>query len=459
MTPTNQNSSFVMRSIFVFTIVVAVLAAPPLFAWQVGTTHDWNQFRGPTADGYAITGSLPDDLGNEANLAFKVAVPGRGWSSPLIMEDEIWLTTAIENELSPDEKAKRLESATIGGMAAFASVDLKAICLARETGIIRRTIDLFHVDSPPLIHSLNSFASPTPVADEEFIYCHFGAFGTAAVNRKSGEVAWRNSENVIDHETGPGSSPILYNGKLIFHCDGTDQQYICALDIKSGKQVWRTNRSGEMNPVGMYKKAFCTPLVIQRNGKAELISPAADWFYGYDPETGTERWRVSYGQQGFSNVSMPFVNDNTLFVCSCFMESRLVAVDLSGEGGLNDSCIKWSFKGQVPNMPTPILVDGLIYFTSDRGVITCLDSVHGEKRWQGRLGRGYSSSPLYADGKLYFGDHDGVLHIVRPDGTELQIVAEHELDSQIMATPAAVDDSLFIRTANSLYRFRKNSQP
>ncbi len=424
-------------------------------AWQTESELEWNQFLGPAGNGHATARNLPIELTDASNVDWQTSIPGRGWSSPLIAGNEIWLTTAIETEATGEELDQKMESADIGGMSAWSSVQLQAVCLDRQTGTIRQTVDLFTIDDPPLIHSLNSFASPTPVADQQTIYCHFGAFGTAAVDRTSGRVLWRNTENVIDHQTGPGSSPILHEQLLILHCDGCDQQYICALDTKDGRQVWRTDRSGEMSPEGMYKKAFCTPIVITRGQHQELISPAANWVYGYDPASGQELWRISYGQLGFSNVARPIVDGQTLYVCSCFMQSKLLAIDLSGDQPLDEDNVKWSYKGQVPNMSTPVIVDGLIYFTSDRGIMTCVDAASGEKLWQSRLGRGFSSSPVFADGKLYVGDQEGTMFVIQPDATELSLLATNQLDSQIMASPAAIKDSLYVRTAKSLYHFRR----
>ncbi len=427
----------------------------PLLGVQSGVEQEWNQFLGPHANGKSDAVELPGDLSDPNALAWKADVQGRGWSSPLILGDEIWLTTAIEIEATGEEREKMMAEASIEGMSAWASVELHAICLEKSTGEIRHDIELFNVEYPPLIHSLNSFASPTPVADGERVYCHFGTFGTAAVDRKTGKVIWRNEENVIDHETGPGSSPILNGDQLIFHCDGRDAQYVCALDRKTGEQAWRTDRSGSMDAEGMYKKAFCTPIVIERGGHEELVSPAANWVYGYDPASGKELWRVSYGHLGFSNVARPFVDGTTLYVCSGFMQSTLMAIDLSGAGPPGEKSIEWTYQEQVPNISTPVLIDGAIYFVSDRGILTCVDADSGQRLWRERLGRGHSSSPLLADGRLYFGDHDGKLHVIRPDRDGLDLLKTIELDAQIMASPAAVDHSLFVRTADSMYHFRK----
>ena len=422
---------------------------------QDASSPPWNQFRGPHGNGHSTAVNVPVDLSEESNLAWRTSLPGRGWSSPLILGDEIWLTTALETEADPEPREPPPESASGQGLSAFSVIQLQAICLDRKTGDILRAVDLFSVEDPPLIHSMNSFASPTPVADEQFVYCHFGTFGTAAVDRQSGEVVWRDTTHTIDHETGPGSSPILHDGLLIVHCDGTDEQYVCALDARDGREVWKTERSGEMSPVGMYKKAFSTPIVIRRGDHQELVSAAANWVYAYDPATGRELWRVSYGQLGFSNVARPLMHDQLLLVCSCFMKSRMLAIDVSGSQPVNDDRIQWTYQGQVPNMPSPIVVEGMVYFASDRGIVTCVDATSGEKQWQQRLAGACSASPVLADGYLFLGDHEGVLHVLQPSPEGLQVIASNPLDGRIMASPAAVDESLFVRTDQSLYHFRK----
>jgi len=203
----------------------------------------------------------------------------------------------------------------------------------------------------------------------------------------------------------------------------------------------------------MYKKAFCTPLVVQRNGREELISPGASWIYAYEPDTGKELWKLNYGRLGFSNVPRPLLIDDTIYICSCYMKSSLMAIDLSQEGPITDENVKWSFDKQMPNMPSPVEADGAIYLVNDRGIATCLDAETGKAFWQARLEGGFSSSPLFADGKIYFGNQDGELFVVKPNREQLEILAKNQLDSQIMASPAALDEALFVRTAKSLYRF------
>lgn len=439
-------------------LVLILLCFGPVWVIQAQdekSSLDWPEFRGPAGNGHAVGAQdLPTEFNDQQNLIWKSELPGRAWSSPVFADDQIWLTTAIEHQATAEElAAKKQEAPNAEGHSAFSKIDLKALKLDRETGELEAAIDLFTIDSPPVIHSLNSFASPTPVCDAERVYFHFGTFGTVAINRKTGEVVWRTQDYPLEHEAGPGSSPILYQGLLIVNCDGCDQQYVVALDAETGKQIWKTDRTGKLHDSPMMKKAFCTPIIVKRGGKDEMISPGANWVYGYEPTTGKEKWKVSYGQLGFSNVARPVVDGETFYVCTCFGKSKIIAIDFSGEGALTESNIKWDYKKQVPNMPSPIVVDNAIYFVNDRGIMTCLDAETGQEHWQSRLRGGFSSSPMMADGKIYVGNHDGEMFVIEPNKEELVILAENKLDAQIMASPAAVDRTLYIRTAESLYRF------
>ncbi len=305
---------------------------------------------------------------------------------------------------------------------------------------------------------MNSFASPTSVIDGDFVYCNFGTMGTACLNRSDGKVVWRNQGQKLDHETGPGSSPIIWQGLLIFHCDGTDHQFVVALDKTTGKEIWRRNRSGKMDPTGMLKKAYSTPTVLTNTkGKDELLSAGANWLYSYDPATGKELWKASYGQLGFSNVPRPIVGDGMIYLCTGYMRSAMLAFNYEGKDNLDDSDIVWRYDTQVPTMPSPILVNDLLFMVSDRGIATCLNAKTGEKKWQKRLSGEFSSSPILADGHLYFGNRAGDVMVVKP-AAEFELVATNKLDSAVMATPAASGENLIVRTANSLYCIQQSDR-
>jgi outer membrane protein assembly factor BamB len=297
-------------------------------------------------------------------------------------------------------------------------------------------------------------ASPTPAIDGDCVYCSFGTMGTACVRRSTGDVVWRNSELVFDHETGPGSSPIVVDDVAIMHCDGIDQQFIVALDKATGRVVWRQARSGEMHRVGMMRKAFSTPTVVRLAGGPQVLSAAANWLYSYDPKTGKELWKVPYGKLGYSTVPRPVFDGQTLYVCTGFNQSTLLAFDFSGKQELSAPELRWREDTQVPTMPTPLVYQDLVFFVSDRGIATCLDAASGSPHWQERLGGEYSASPILADGKLFFANRDGEVHVVAAE-PEFRRLATNQLDAPIFATPAAIDRLLIIRTKDSLYRIEK----
>ena len=417
--------------------------------------QDWDEFRGPGGTGYSAATNLPLSWTENENIGWKTLVPGRGWSSPVVRDGEIWLTASEEIQLSPEDRKKKMESARIPGLSPVESVTLLALCFDEETGRLKKKFVLGDSSEPPLIHSLNSFSSPTAVMDDRSVFCSFGTFGTWCIDRKTKLVKWENRSLQLDHETGPGSSPILWNDLLIFNCDGIDEQFVVALHKDTGQVVWKTNRSGELNARDSLRKAFSTPIIVSVGGQQQLVSAGADWLYGYEPETGRELWRMSYGKLGFSNVPRPLYENGLLYVCTGYARSSLFAIRFDDPSGPDLEDVLWRYDTQVPTMPTPILTQGLLVMVSDRGIATCLDAVTGEVYWQKRLGGEFASSPILADGHLFAGNRDGEVFVIRP-GKEYALISTNELDGDIMATPAAVSQHLLIRTRDSLYRIEKD---
>ncbi|MCH2183056.1 MAG: PQQ-binding-like beta-propeller repeat protein [Mariniblastus sp.] len=416
--------------------------------------QQWTEFRGPGGSGIASAANLPSRWSEDQNVAWKTVVPGRGWSSPVVADDQVWLTSAVETELSPAQREEKMKSARIPGLMPVQSIELFALCFDARTGELQAKLKLGESSDPPLIHSLNSFSSPTPVLDDDSVYCSFGTFGTWCIDRKTRQVKWSNRELELDHETGPGSSPILWQDLLIFHCDGIDYQFVVALDRESGKVVWKTDRSGELNETDSLRKAFSTPIVVSIDGADQLVSAGANWLYGYQPDTGAELWKMPYGKLGFSNVPRPVYHDGMLYLCTGYSRSSLFAIRFDDPGGPGEEDLVWRYETQVPTMPTPLLTDGLLLMVSDRGIATCLDAKTGEKHWQERLGGGFASSPILADGKVYVGNRKGEMFVIRP-GDEFDLLATNQMDGDIMATPAAVGEQLLVRTKESLYRIQK----
>jgi outer membrane protein assembly factor BamB len=329
---------------------------------------------------------------------------------------------------------------------------MRALCVDRETGRLVHDIELFTAREPQPIHSLNSYASPSPVLAGGRLFCHFGDYGTACVDTASAHVAWVNHDLRLNHENGPGSTPVVWGDLLIVHCDGSDVQYIVALDQATGRIVWKTPRSGELNDNPDLKKAYGTPLIISLDGREVLLSPAADWVYGYDPATGRELWRVNYGVLGFSVVPRPVTAEGLAFLSTSFMKPEMLAVRL-GDGGSQPEIVWRQSKG-APTMSSPLVVGEELYVVSDKGIMTCLDIHSGEVHWTSRLGGNFSSSPLFADGRIYVGNRDGATFVIKP-GKTYDLLATNQLDGRIFATPAAVDRALYLRTDTALYKLEK----
>lgn len=280
-----------------FLTVMFVAAAARCGSAAAEALPSWNQWRGPAGQGHAPSAKdLPRRWSETENVAWKTPVEGKGWSSPALADGRLWLTTAVETPLSEAEKAERLANVeNSSSLQVSGPVSLRAVCLDAETGKVLHDLELFRQSQPDPIHSLNSYASPSPILEGGRLYCHFGTNGTACVDAATGAILWTHSLQKIKHENGAGGTPVLFENRLIFDCDGSDLQYIVALDTATGDVAWKTERSGERNPEPQLKKAYGSPIVTVIGSRTVLLSTGADWLYAYDPTDGHELWKQAYG--------------------------------------------------------------------------------------------------------------------------------------------------------------------
>ena len=425
-----------------------------LIASTTPAADDWSQFRGPDGQGHSAVAGLPLTWSETENVVWKTPVEGRGWSSPVVVGDEVWVTTALAELATAEESKRKLESLPypVPSPEVARSVTLKAVCLDRDTGRLVRCMTLFETDELFQICAANSYASPTPVAEPGRLYCDFGSLGTACIDTTNGKILWKR-HLVVAHQVGPGSSPILCGEKLILVRDGCDVQYIAALDKNTGETIWKTDRPPIDTEFPYYKKAFSTPLVVEAAGRKQMIVPGARWLVSYDPDSGRSIWQA-YTGKGFSNASCPVFGHGMVYVCTGFGESLLQAVLVDGQGDVSDTHIAWTGKKQVPKKSSPVLVGDELYTVSDNGITTCYDARMGAIHWSKRVLGNCSASPLFADGRVYFFDEDGKTTAIQP-GKELKILAENQVDGCIMASPAIADRALFLRTDSHLYRIQE----
>lgn len=403
---------------------------------------NWPQFRGPTGDGLAAGAAPPVHWSETENIRWKVALPGRGRSSPVLLGDRIWLTFALERGVT----RTRVE----GDDCVLAEhVSLGAMCLDSASGKRLWQVILYEVDKPDRVHWLNSWATPTPVVEPGRLYCDFGTFGTACLDSQTGNVVWKQ-QVAVDHQVGPGSSPILHQDLLVLVRDGRDAQYVAALDRKTGQPAWRTDRPKIQAKIGNLKKSFSTPLVIEAVGKIQMVVPGAEWVVSYDPLSGKEIWRVRHGK-GFSLASRPVFGHGLVYISTGAMPPQLLAIRVDGQGDVTETHVAWKAKNNIPLMSSPILVGKEIYMVSDAGIASCLDALTGELRWRERLGGKFLASPVCAANRLYFVNDEAQTSVLAV-GASFQRLAENTLSGVVVATPAIVGRAIFLRTDAHLYR-------
>lgn len=393
---------------------------------------DWPQFRGPGGQGHSDATNLPLTWSETENITWKVPVAGLGWSSPAIQGDQIWITSAVD------------EGKT-----------LHAIALDRATGKSLHDVTIFELAEPSPVHSKNSHASPTPLIEGDRVYVHYGAHGTACL-KTDGTVVWKTQDLKHDHRHGPGGSPVIFEDLLILNCDGSDIQFVVALDKNTGEIRWKKKREhiGEDRLTGKSSvpMSYTTPLLTEINGTIQLLSSGADSIVSYNPRNGEEYWWFRY--DGYSNVPRPVVGKGLVFISSGYDRPEFYAVKVDGTGDVTESHLGWNMKKAAPLNPSPLLVGDELYLISDNGIATCLDAVSGTQHWQERIGGNFSASPTLADGKIYLLDEEGKTTVIAP-GKKYEVLATNTLEGRTLATPAMVDQAVFLRTDTHLYRIEK----
>lgn len=396
---------------------------------------NWPHWRGPAADG-TTTAELPLHWSEEENVVWKTPIHDLGHSTPVVWGSQVWLTTAKEE-----------------GTVFY------AVCLDLDTGAILHDIEVFRAEDPQRINPLNTYATPSAVIEEGRVYVHYGTFGTACIDTASGEILWRRSDLNCDHMQGPASSPILFEDLVIVHLEGTDEQFIAALDKKTGETAWLYDRPDDLytgiKPV--YLKSYQTPVILEIDGKQQMISNGALLVTGHDPRTGEEIWRVRYRDD--SSISSIVAGQGLLFVNTGGSpgRSQLWAVRQGAAGDVTDSHVVWEMTEDAPHHSSPVLVDGLLYLVSDKGLLQCLEAATGEQVWKERLKGSFGPSLLAMPGRIYVSNTKGRTTVFAP-GREYRELAVNELDGELWASPAVAGNALLLRTKTHLYRVEEKDR-
>lgn len=441
-------------TILLLLLLVMITLSNPLHAHDVAQQQNWNQFRGPNGDGTTTASDLPIEFNEKKNLRWKTPIHNKGYSSPVIWEKQIWLTTA------------RVDGS-----------ELFTVCVDLDSGDIIHDIKVFDVENPQLEYpDVNSHASPTPIVEEGRVYVHYGTYGTACLDTTTGDILWERRNLNCDHRVRPASSPIIDGDTLFLTYDGVDVQFVAALNKMTGDTIWVEHRNVDTDFGEVLKakgithieetkkekpndnrKSYATPTIITYQGKKQLISPAAEVTFSYDPNTGDELWRIRHEGWGWNVACRPIFAHNLVYF-TIGVEKHLLVVDPSGTGDVTDTHIVWRMRKGVPEIPSPLIVDDLVFVVNEGGVVTCVDAKTGDTIWKDRIRGKYWASPLYADGKIYFFSMDGMVSVLSA-GRELKILARNKFDAEFVASGAVAGNKLILRSLTHLYCIENMQEP
>ena len=419
----------------------AATAAPP----------HWAQWRGPDGQGLASDTGVPLEWSATKNVLWKTAIPGRGYSSPVVWGDRIFLTTAVEGDVVPGAKAVKhmLEGQEFvhpDGVGADRQHAFKVVALDTASGRILWEHTAWEGTPYDTRHRRGSFAAPTPVTDGALVYAYFGAEGLYTYDFQ-GQLKWSwKTGGIASFGVGVGTSPVLHGEIVIVQCDedNGEKSFIVGLDRKTGKEVWRTGRNIEVS--------WATPILVTSGGRDELVTAGNQAIIGYDPATGRELWRM----QGLESnaVPSPVAGDGIVVLSAGYPAKVAVAVRPGGSGDVTQTDrVLWKYDKGTAYVPSPILVNGLVYLVTDRGLVSCLDAKTCKVHYEGGrppVGASYMASPIAVAGHLLLSSMDGDTVVLKA-GTTHEIVRSNPLGEPIAASPAVVAGRIYIRSEQHLF--------
>lgn len=398
-----------------------------LFASAAMAAEAWPQFRGPTGQGIA-TGAGPLKWGKDAGIAWKIPMTTQGWSSPVIAGGKIVLT---------------------GSRKDGDTTHLTAFALDAATGKTLWNVDLFKptAEETAALHGKNSLASATPVIADGIAYVHFGHMGTAALRLDDGAVVWKTHISYKPMH-GNGSSPVIVGDLIVVNADAEIDPTIVAFHRKNGTIAWRTPRGQKVRSTF----SFSTPLVVETDGRTEILSAGSGMIGAYSPEDGRLLWKATYGE-GYSVVPRPIVADGMAYVATGYNVPKLIAIRLGkATGDVTKTHIAWEATRRMPKTPSMIAAAGRILTLDDTGTLTSLDAKSGEPAWNEKLAGNFSASPILTGNTLYAVTEDGVCYVVKisPDAAKIQF--ETDLAERTLASPVLLDGALYLRTEQHLWK-------
>ncbi|HSJ02178.1 MAG TPA: PQQ-binding-like beta-propeller repeat protein [Verrucomicrobium sp.] len=403
-------------------LVVGSLPAAP--------TSDWPEFRGPTHQGSSTETGLPVKWSATENVTWKVDLPGRAWSSPVVAKGVIYLTNAVGSKDSTDPHD---------------TFSLRVVALQATDGKILWDQEVFVVDTPHTqgIHGKNSYASPTPIVEDDRIYAHFGHFGTACLDI-AGKIKWKTQQIVYSPVHGNGSCPVLVDGLLIYNADAASNPFIVALDKDNGNVRWKINRQSSAKKTF----SFSTPLVIEVNGQKQIITPGSNVVSALNPKDGSEIWRVEY--EGYSVVPRPVYWQGLVFLSTGYDKPTGLAIRPDGKGNVTDTHVVWKIEKGAPLTPSMLVIGEDLFSVADNGMVSCFEARTGKLFWQERVARQTSASPLYADGKIYIQDEQGNGFVIKA-ARNLEVLSTNPLGDKSLASYAVNGRQFLIRTQHTLF--------
>ena len=430
-----------------FLLIVVLLAEQ-----VVVRTEQWPQFRGPGSMGIAESAQLPTEWSTTKNVRWKTAIPGHGWSSPIVWGDRIFVTSVVPSGATEAPQ----KGLYFGGERPAPKIEHRWMVYAIDwnTGKIVWEREA-HRGLPPQRHVKNTYASETPVTDGERVYVSFGNVGIFTYDF-SGRLVW--SERIGPFTThsgwGTAASPVLHKGRLYLVSDNDEQSFLMALDARTGKTVWRTDRK-EVT-------AWATPYIWEHPGRTEIVTSATGAIRSYDLE-GKLLWQL--GPMSNIAIPTPFSKFGLLYVSSGYVGDAVRPVyaikpgasgDISlNKGETSNASIAWSLPQGGPYNPSPIIYGDYYYTLFDRGFFTCHDGRTGKEIYTkvriDPTAGAFTSSPWAYNGKLFAMSEDGTTYVIQA-GPEFKVLGQNVLDEFTLASPAIDRDSLIIRTAGSLYR-------